>query len=236
MIRIEPIASGSGGNAYYISDGATNILIECGVSLRTLKEWCYANKHNYRTLDCVLVSHSHKDHSRSAQVLLDMGIKGIMPKDTIKELGIRWAIPIASYPDTHNAEKVNNWSVYAFPLVHDVTTYAYVIDIGAERLHYITDTKKVLYNVNKVTHLMIECNHDTSILDENAYNGEISVSEQKRITNTHMNINCVKTAIMSMDRSRLKEIWLLHLSDRNADEKRFRKEIQELVDCPVYIA
>lgn len=236
MIRIEPISSGSSGNAYYISDGVTNVLIECGVSLRTLKEWCYANKHNYRTLDCVMVSHSHKDHSRSAQVLADMGIKVIMPKDTIEELRIKWVIPIESYPDTKKAEKVNNWSVYAFPLVHDVTTYAYVVDIGSERLHYVTDTKKVLYNVNKVTHLMIECNHDTDLVDINAQNGEISDLERKRITNTHMSLNSVKTAIMSMDRSRLKEVWLLHLSDRNADEIRFRKEIQEIVDCPVYIA
>jgi|AntDeeMinimDraft_5_1070356.scaffolds.fasta_scaffold16527_4 phosphoribosyl 1,2-cyclic phosphodiesterase len=38
------------------------------------------------------------------------------------------------------------------------------------------------------------------------------------------------------DLSRVKEIHLLHLSDRNSNAERFKREIQEISGKPVYVA
>lgn len=38
------------------------------------------------------------------------------------------------------------------------------------------------------------------------------------------------------DLSKVREIWLLHLSDGNSDAERFKREVMELTGKPVYIA
>jgi phosphoribosyl 1,2-cyclic phosphodiesterase len=51
-----------------------------------------------------------------------------------------------------------------------------------------------------------------------------------------MSLKTVKDMLRANDLSQVKEIHLLHLSDRNSSAKLFKKEIQELTGKPVYIA
>ena len=45
-----------------------------------------------------------------------------------------------------------------------------------------------------------------------------------------------KELLKANDLSKVQQIWLLHLSDGNSDEKRFKREIQELTGKPTFIA
>jgi hypothetical protein len=38
------------------------------------------------------------------------------------------------------------------------------------------------------------------------------------------------------DLSKVQEIWLLHLSEQNSCEKRFKEEVQKITGKPTYIA
>jgi hypothetical protein len=53
---------------------------------------------------------------------------------------------------------------------------------------------------------------------------------------SHFSLENVKRFLQANDLSRVQEIWLLHLSDGNSDETRFKREIQELTGKPVIIA
>jgi phosphoribosyl 1,2-cyclic phosphodiesterase len=55
-ITIKTLASGSSGNAYHISDGKANVLIECGIPIAKIKQGL-----NYRLseVEGVLISHEH---------------------------------------------------------------------------------------------------------------------------------------------------------------------------------
>lgn len=236
MLSIEPISSGSKGNAYYITDGEDSFLVECGVSIYRLKKWCFDHQRNYRTVDACFVSHAHKDHSLIAKSLLELGIKVVLPYSAITELQLRWGTGLRLFTEDKSYIRFGKWVAYALPAEHDAETFAYVFDRDEYRIYYITDSARVLCDVNKVTHLMIECNYSDEILAENAQKGEISAVEAKRIKCTHMSIEGVKKAISRLDKSRLEEVWLIHISERNADREAFRAEIQELVKCPVYIA
>ena len=57
QITIKTLASGSTGNAYHISDGKTNLLIECGIVIKKIKE---ALMFRLSEIDFCLISHEHQ--------------------------------------------------------------------------------------------------------------------------------------------------------------------------------
>ena len=57
-----PLASSSHGNCYIVSDSTTTVLLECGIPFRRIKKGLGFDLSNIRAC---LVSHEHKDHSKS---------------------------------------------------------------------------------------------------------------------------------------------------------------------------
>jgi len=83
---------------------------------------------------------------------------------------------------------------------------------------------------------MVECNFATDILKENVANGIVTVSLKDRIISSHFSLENVKDFLRANDLSKVEEIWLLHLSNDNSDEERFKEEIQKLTGKLVFIA
>ncbi|MGQ9582258.1 MAG: MBL fold metallo-hydrolase [Thermoplasmatota archaeon] len=63
------LASGSSGNATYVSSGSTRLLLDCGVAARVIVERLAELGVSPRELDGILISHAHLDHFRSAGTL-----------------------------------------------------------------------------------------------------------------------------------------------------------------------
>jgi phosphoribosyl 1,2-cyclic phosphodiesterase len=59
---------------------------------------------------------------------------------------------------------------------------------------------------------------------------------KRRLLKTHLSIDNAKDFLRANDLSRVQEIHLIHLSDGNSDEARFKREIQALTGKPVYVA
>jgi phosphoribosyl 1,2-cyclic phosphodiesterase len=57
-----------------------------------------------------------------------------------------------------------------------------------------------------------------------------------RILKSHFSLKNVKKFLLANDLSRVKEIWLIHLSDGNSDAELFKREIQELTGKMVFVA
>ena len=70
-MRFVPLASSSHGNAYLLEDGATQLLIECGVSFRKLQKLLQFSTAN---LSACLISHEHKDHAGCYSQLMERGV------------------------------------------------------------------------------------------------------------------------------------------------------------------
>lgn len=51
-----------------------------------------------------------------------------------------------------------------------------------------------------------------------------------------MSLETVKGFLAANDLSRVREIWLLHLSDDHSDAERFRREVMELTGKEVHVA
>jgi len=81
---------------------------------------------------------------------------------------------------------------------------------------------------------MIEANFSSSILSENVENGTVEAVQKTRVIQNHMSLETVEAFLQAHDLSQVRGIWLLHLSDSNADEELFKRRIQRLTGKPVY--
>lgn len=230
-MQIDVIASSSKGNACLISYGTSRLLIDAGISIRDLSKRLH---HQLSSLDGALISHSHMDHCRAVKDLMRKGIDCYMSDETIRELNLNGHR--GHRIDPLRREKIGPWLILPFDLIHDCKgSLGFLISIEKEKLLYACDTVYIKYKFKGLTHIMIECNYDLTILKEKIDTRETPQILKRRLMDSHMNIDTVKSFLKANDLSNVKEIWLLHLSDKHSDGPRFKDEIQRLTGKIVMI-
>jgi phosphoribosyl 1,2-cyclic phosphodiesterase len=233
MISFTPLASSSAGNSYRLSDGVTTLLLEAGIPFKPLRE-----AFNFRLSDLAgcLITHEHKDHSKSAMDLMQAGVNVYASQGTEEAAGLSGhrLKRIAA----HRQFKIGTWTILPFDVEHDAAEPLGFLfqNEKSEKLVFITDTYYCRYRFSGLTHIAIECNYDIRILNENVISGRIPSMLKRRIIRSHFSLNNVKDFLKANDVSKVREIHLLHLSDNNSDEQRFRLEVQQVTGKPVYIA
>lgn len=231
---IQILASGSSGNCYKVSDGQTSLLLECGISYKEIQK-----KLNFKLyeVDGCLVSHEHLDHSKAIMELLKSGIDVYTSKGTAApfENDIFKAIHV----EAEKQFQVGTFDVLPFDTQHDaVEPLGFILysRVTKEKLLFATDTYYVKYRFGSLNYIMVECNYAIDILRANSEAGRLTLALKNRLLQSHFELSNVKKFLQLNDLSKVKEIYLLHLSDGNSDEKRFKREIQELTGKPVIIA
>lgn len=79
--------------------------------------------------------------------------------------------------------------------------------------------------------------HAGKVLDHEVYGFRfVKTAVKRRIIRNHMSLQRLKAFLLANDLSRVKQIWLLHLSADNSEMGRFKREIQALTGKEVYVA
>lgn len=233
MIEILPLASGSRGNCYWVTDGSTPLLLEAGIRFQDIRK---GTGFRVSEIAGVLISHEHQDHSKAVRDVMKAGIDCYMSAGTAEALGIsghRLHIIQA-----RQQFQLGSWAVLPFETQHDAAEplgFLLANQYG-EKLLYATDTYYIRYRFRGLTHIAVECNYSMDILRANIEAGLVEPALKKRILKSHFSLEHVKEFLKANDLSQVKEIWLLHLSDRNSDAELFKREIMELTGKPVYVA
>ncbi len=213
-MKITTFESGSKGNLHLIETDNSRILLECGLSIKRIKEYVP----NFTGLDGCLLSHYHGDHSKSAEKLMENGINLYCSFDTADYLKLK----------SHRLKIIKTLftlkgtNIYPFKTNHDTPgSLGFIIDNGSERVLFATDTGSMPYKFPGLTHIMIECNwSESTITTEN----EFVVNRTKK---THLSLSGCIDFLKMNDLSKVKEIRLIHLSDSNSDPDLFKSEIQK---------
>ncbi len=230
-MKIKVIGSGSSGNCYVISDVETKLMLDCGLPYKTiLKGIEFAP---FEIAGC-LVTHSHRDHVK--------GLKDLMKYTDIEfymSKGEQAAAGIKCYTAAHKEIfETGTFRVLPFSVHHDTPEplgYCVKSLKTGEKLLYFTDTYYVAYRIPKLTHIICECNYSKDILQKNVDSGRVSKSLAQRLLSSHMSLEHLIEFFWKNDISRLRQVWLCHLSDSNGDEERFKAEVQKVTGAEVYV-
>lgn len=218
------LSSSSSGNCYLLtSSTGETLILECGVSLKEIKK---ALKFDISGVVGALSSHAHKDHS------------GYIP-----EL-VKAGIPV--YSDGLNSNRhieagqcisVGKFQIMAFVVYHDALCIGFLInhtEMGT--MLFATDTGRLPYKFRNLNHILIECNHEDSIMRENVWNGIVDAYRAERTRNTHLSLQACIEILKRNDLSAVRNIVLIHLSPQNADAELFRSKVIEATGKNVFVA
>ena len=232
-MTVKILASGSTGNSYIISDSHTTLLLDAGIALKQIQRGIGFKLSD--VLGCLL-THEHQDHSKAGLDLMKQGIDVYTSKGTADAMG--WGGHRLHIIKSKDIFTINTLEITAFDVTHDCKEpLGFVVKsiITGEKLLCFTDTAFVKYRFTGLTHILGECNYDKSILLENVRLGVVNMTGARRIINSHMSIDTFCDMLKANDLSRLQQIYLLHLSDRNSDERAFKERVQRLTGAEVYV-
>lgn len=238
MIEIKSLSSGSKGNCYRITNGSTPLLLECGIPFKEIQKGL-----DFKVSEIAgcLISHEHQDHCKAVAEIIKAGIETYMSLGTIEALELEEK-GLSGYRINVLKSKrhltIGTWAVLPFDTQHDsVEPLGFLLsNQDGDKLLYATDTYYLKYRFKGLTHIMLEVNYSLDILKNNVESGMVDPILKTRMLRSHMNLENAKKLLKANDLSKVQEIWLLHLSDGNSDEKRFKKEIMELTGKPTFIA
>ena len=229
MLAIKAYASGSTGNCYTLTNGQATIMLDCGLPFREIQRLT-----DYKLPDILLVTHEHKDHSKAVDEFIRRGVYVYMTAGTAMAKDLRHNLFLVQTGEEHRACGV---SFSAFATQHDAKEpCGFLIDDGEDRVLYATDTYYLRYKFPGLTKIMVEANHSYDIIRENVADGVLDKRLAERLTKSHFSIENVLDFLKANDLSRVKEIWLIHLSKDNADPALFKKMVMEATGKMVYVA
>ena len=228
------INSGSEANGYIIQNDSEALILECGCKLSEVKK---ALDWNVRKIVGCLISHEHLDHAGRLSEYMKSGIpvhSAFQTQTALETITGERTTAISPLKKM----QIGNFTVTPFNVPHDldIECYGYLIEheeMG--KLLFLTDLEYCKYNFSKqnVNHILCECNYDKDLVDENYEN-----SLRNRVLKTHMELRTFLNFIFTNDNPALRNVVLIHLSDKNADSALFQQKTKETVkygaDC--YIA
>ena len=227
------IASGSTGNCYLVDDGETKLLIEAGVPIATIQKSC-----GYHLADCsgCLVSHCHGDHAAHVGALLKKGVDIYASGGTIA--ACKWVGHRVHPISAQVLFSCGSWICLPFDTDHDAPEplgFLLQSTVTQEKLLYFTDTPKLRFRFTNVSVIAAECNYDRDTLMQAVESGTTPIEAVARICKSHMGLGSLLQMLGSNDFSSLQRIYLIHLSNRHADEKLIKRAVQEAAGVEVII-
>ncbi|MBO6046713.1 MAG: MBL fold metallo-hydrolase [Erysipelotrichaceae bacterium] len=154
------LASGSKGNATFVYEHGTGILIDCGITKKQLRYKLNQLGFSENDIDYVLLTHDHYDHKKNIHTF-DPDIV-YTAKGNIDDLDEEHELQV------YETYQFGCFEVTVLRLSHDATNTIGFIIRGDESLLYMTDTGYVSQRnrqmISDLNYYIIEANHDVQML------------------------------------------------------------------------
>lgn len=236
MLTFASLISGSSGNSAFLSDGKTNILIDCGMSGKRLCESLENINADAHSVDALLITHEHTDHVAGA---------GVVSR--------KYNIPIYATAGTHNAmslgkiknenirivEKgktfeIGSIGVNAFSIPHDAADpVGYTFFADGEKVSVATDigvvTDEIENQILGSSMVLLEANHDVQMLKFGSYPYEL----KRRILGKkgHLSNDSAAQTALKLVQNGAKKVFLGHLSHENNTPDIAFMTVENILRC-----
>lgn len=220
MLKLYSLISGSSGNCSLITDGKTNILLDCGTSGKRTYDALSRLGVSPDMLSAVLVTHEHTDHTKGVGIIarkLKIPIYATVGTHTSMDIGavddkmkmvVRADCPF----------EIGSIAVMPFTIPHDAAEpCGYRFEQGASKIGVATDmghmNDYILSHLYGCKSIILESNHDVDMLRF----GEYPFPLKQRILSDigHLSNETASYTALELVKNGTEHIMLGHLSDKN---------------------
>lgn len=235
-LHFSVLASGSTGNAIFVSDENHSLLVDAGLSGKQMEALFQQINRNVRDLSGILVTHEHSDHIKGIGVLARKynvpiyanektwsameGLIGtiapdqkfIFPTGTVQAFG---GISVESFGVSHDAAEPMFFSFH-----QDNKKLTLITDTG-----YVSDRMKGIIDNSDV--FIFESNHDVEMLRMGRYPWSV----KRRILSDlgHVSNEDAGLALADVIGDKTKRIYLAHLSQDNNMKEIARMSVHQVL-------
>jgi len=235
-VRFASIGSGSEGNGLVVEAGGTRVMIDCGFGVRDTATRLARVGVAPESLDAILVTHEHADHVGGVPAFAARhGIPVWLTFGTLTIVGDRFENVQHVYGfDSHDRFVIGNLEVLPFPVPHDAREpVQFVVTDGNWKLGVLTDlgvsTRYVEASLTRCDALVLECNHDLTLLEASDYPRSLKDRISGRLG--HLHNEGAAALLAALDNSRLQHIVAAHLSKQNNTPDRARAALAQALGC-----
>ena len=237
MLEITPLFSGSSGNSIHIKYEKTELLIDAGVSCRSLCNALSKIGSCPENLSCVLVTHEHSDHVTGLELLCKKYHTPVyLNTASAKSISSSGKNPYLSgcmkILDAGGNLYLNDLHILPFRTPHDACgSVGYRINTPDDSFSYATDigyvTRDIARHIFGSRTVIFESNHDVEMLKCGAYPEHLKA----RILSDrgHLSNEACSKFVPYLAQNGTTKIILAHLSkDNNTPQKAYELSKQAL--------
>lgn len=216
-----------------LSVGSDYLVLDAGASFKKLSKTINFNTQNIKG---VLITHEHADHSKYINDYLKNGLDVYINENTKDVLNLDNHYRLHIF-NNYEPFIISSFKILAYTSVHDaVDPVGFLIQNGAYRVLYATDTQYIKYKFDNITHALIECNYSQELLEQSVIEERVLPVVANRIRKTHMSLETSIKYLNAINQTALEEIVLIHLSKDNAKGNLFKEKFMKAFGVKVTIA
>ena len=233
-MRFCSLGSGSRGNALLVESGNTRLMLDNGFSVRQAEQRLTAKDVDPSTIDAILVTHEHADHIN--------GVGAFARKYKLTVYATPGTFASSRFGDLPDIREINSHTCFSigdleinpFPVPHDAREPCqFVFHDGNRRLGILTDTGSSTSHIEEQLSgcdaLMLECNHDITMLAEGTY--PYSVKQRVAGDYGHLNNEQAGALLQCIDTSSLQHIVAAHISEKHNTPRLAQKSLCNALHC-----
>ena len=231
------LASGSKGNATFISDGVTSLLIDAGFSGVEIERRLKVRGIKPEDIDAILVSHEHGDHIQGVGVLArryDLPV--YINKKTLQAASSQLGnIDNKKIFECGSSFIINKLKIHPFSISHDAAdTTGFTVKKNKIKVGIATDlgiaTSMVKEHLKGSSLLVLEANHDPEMLSNGPYPWYLKQRIKGRTG--HLSNVDSKKLLEEIKHDQLGHMILAHLSGKNNTPDKALCEVGlAIADC-----
>jgi phosphoribosyl 1,2-cyclic phosphodiesterase len=237
MMKVCVLASGSKGNAIYVANEKTAVLIDAGMSGAEIEKRLGSRGIDPETLDAVVVSHEHGDHIQGVGVLsrrLKIPVYATEPTLTATN-GRLGAVGDVRHFEPGTGFNVGSLNLRPFPLSHDaVDPVGFTIHSNGTKIGIATDlgvaTQLVCHHLKGCRLLVLEANHDVKMLEAGPYPWELK--QRIRSRTGHLSNEASRDLLGEIADAHLEHVIVAHVSEKNNRPSRALSVVMEASTHP----
>lgn len=217
MLYFASLNSGSNGNCYYAGNATEAVLIDAGISCRETEKRLKRLQLEVGKIKAIFISHEHTDHIKGVTVLAKKyALPVYISERTARAARVDCKLMVSF--NAHEAIRIGNISVTAFPKSHDAADpYSFVVSSEETTVGVFTDIglpcKNVLRYFSTCDAAILEANYDEEMLSSGSY--PFHLKQRIRSSKGHLSNDQALEIVEKYRSPKLTHLMLAHLSKNN---------------------